>query len=166
MTTLRATALLCIGILLQSLTGCYNSFRVPSDEFRKLQSAQAVAEDGKLEGKITGEERTKLVARAENESVFVKSEKEETVRVARETKLFVRSEGGRRYQVTPFNFSMVSSQLVASDRDYLLPLNEIQSFEIDHMSTGKTIFLTSLGVIGGVAAIVVIIATAGVKSTN
>ncbi len=166
MTNLRATALLCIGIVLLTSTGCYNSYRVPSDEFRKLQSAQAVADDGKLEGKITTDERTKLVARAENESVEVKSEKEETVRVARDTKLFVRSEGGRRYQVTPFNFSMVSSQLVASDRDYLLPLNEIQSFEVDHMSTTKTIALTSLGVIGGVAAIVVIIVTSGVKSTN
>jgi len=46
--------------------------------------------------------------------------------VERDTRLAVRSEGGRKYPVTPFNFSVTQTQLVASDRDTLLALDELR----------------------------------------
>ncbi|MBT8493155.1 MAG: PilZ domain-containing protein, partial [Deltaproteobacteria bacterium] len=43
--------------------------------------------------------------------------------------VYVRSVGGRRYPITAFNFKMTRSQLVASDRDTLLALGELESYE-------------------------------------
>jgi len=76
----------------------------------------------------------------------------------------VRTDGGRRYQLTPFNFSMSSSQLVASDRDTLLPLANLKSYEVDLLSTGKTASVIAAGVLGAGAFIAAIIATSGSKS--
>ncbi len=162
---LRPTALLALLTLLAaSLTGCYNTYRVPADEFRKLQSAGAVIEDQKLASVISPEEISALEKRGENDLVTVVDDKTEKVGVNRDTRLFVRSEGGRRYQVTAFNFSMASSQLVASDRDYLLPLSEVKSFEVDHLSTGKTVVLIGAGALVAAGLIVGIIVASGSKS--
>jgi hypothetical protein len=161
---LRSSAYVVLVALLASLSGCYNTYRVAPDEFRKLQSATAVGEDAKLQAKISAEELTKLQTRGENEPVAVTSLKNEQVAVTRDTKLFARSEGGRRYQITPFNFSMASSQLVASDRDTLVPLNDLASYEVDLFSTGKTVGIISAGVVAAVGVIVVIVITAGKKS--
>ena len=151
----RPTAILALLTLATaSLTGCYNTYRVPQDEFRKLQSAGAVIEDQKLAAVISPEEVSNLEKRGENDLITVTDDKNEKVGVNRDTRLFVRSEGGRRYQVTPFNFSMISSQLVASDRDYLLPLTEVKSYEVDHFSTVKTVVIVSAGVAVAAALIV------------
>lgn len=165
MPNLRPTAILALAALVSaSLSGCYNTYRVPADEFRKLQSAGAVIEDQKLASVISPEEVSALEKRGENDLVTVTDDKNEKVGVNRDTRLFVRSEGGRRYQVTAFNFSMASSQLVASDRDYLLPLSEVKSFEVDHLSTGKTVVLVSAGVIVATGLIVGIIVASGKAS--
>lgn len=181
-TALRSTALLrgsALAVLVPLITatasGCYNTYQVPSDEFRKLQSAAAVSEDSKLDSKINGaatqeerdrlkEERDKLLDRAESTAVVVKSVNDKDVSVTTNSKLFVRSQGGRRYQITPFNFSMASSQLVASDRDTLQPLADLKSFEVDQLSNGKTIAVVSLGIAAAAGLIVAIVATAGAES--
>jgi hypothetical protein len=59
---------------------------------------------------------------------------------------------------------MASSQLVASDRDTLVPLNDLASYEVDLFSTGKTVGIISAGVVAAVGVIVVIVITAGKKS--
>jgi hypothetical protein len=68
---LRSSAYVVLVALLASLSGCYNTYRVAPDEFRKLQSATAVGEDAKLQAKISAEELTKLQTRGENEPVAV-----------------------------------------------------------------------------------------------
>jgi len=160
---LRASALVLLGTLTVSTSGCYNTYELPQEEFRKLQSAAALGDDRKLE-KITPEEMTALQERAEADSVAVQSVKNEKVAVNRDTKLFVRSQGGRRFQLTPFNFSMASSQLVASDRDTLMPVSELKSFEVDQFSNGKTIAMVSLGAAAAAGLIIAIIQTAGKKT--
>jgi len=119
-----------------SSMACYNTHIVPQEEFRKLQSRDAIPRDPKLRDKLTKEEISALENRGETESVLVSSVKGDKLTVGRESALYVRSQGGRRYPITPFNFSMVSSQLVASDRDTLLALDDLQSLEIDELSVG------------------------------
>ena len=166
MTTMRLTAWLVLTTLVTSLSGCYNTYRVPSDEFRKLQSRTALSEDQRLVEKIPKEELEALQKLGETDSVGVTSEKDERVMVNRDTRLFVRSQGGRRHPITPFNFSMMSSQLVASDRDTLMPLSDIKSFEVDHLSAVKTGGLLVVGVAAVAAVIVVIFKVSGQKTNT
>lgn len=165
MPNLRPTALLALlALSVGTLPGCYNTYRISSDEFRKLQSVQAINEDEKLQAKISPDDMAALQKRGEADLVTVTDDRNEKVGVNRDTRLYVRSEGGRRYQVTSFNFSMASSQLVASDRDYLLPLSDIKSFEVDHLSVAKTVALVSAGAIVAAGLIVGIVALSGKAS--
>ena len=102
-------------------SGCFNTYRFTPTEFKKLQSTLKVPQT-------------------------VVSKKGRQVVVERTTPIFVRSTGGRRYRITPFNFKMTRTQLVASDRDYLLSIGEIKSYEVDLLSTPLTVLLISLGV--------------------
>ncbi len=151
-------------LLTMPAAGCYNTYAVASDEFRKLQSPAAVRLDAKL-AENEGEFQ-KLLERRGNDAVTVATVDSKQVAVTRDTRAFVRSQGGRRYPVTPFNFSMYSSQLVASDRDTLLPLSTLQSYEVDLLSTGKTAGIIVAGVALAAGFIVVIVASAGDKSYN
>lgn len=109
--------------------GCYNTYYLKQDTFAGLQKADV-------------------------RTVNVDDTNGESVQVSDDSKLFARSTGGRRYQITPFNFKMTKSQLVASDRDYILMLDEIDSYEVDKLSTWKTVGLISMGVaaVGGFIA--------------
>lgn len=163
---MRTAATVVIFSMLMSLTGCFNTYRVPADEFRKLQARNAVGSDRVLNDKLKPEEIKKLMARSGDDTVTVNTDKSQLVAVGRNTKTFIRSTGGRRYQVTPFNFSMNSSQLVASDRDTLLPIAELQSYEVDLLSNGKTIGAISVGVAAAAGFITVIVLTAGQASQS
>jgi len=104
--------------------GCYNTYTIPRSE---LSTLQEVPEAGQATVKDT-----------EGKEIVVKED----------TRLFVRSQGGKRYPITPFNFTVTESQLVASDRDYILDMNGLKdSAEVDHMSNWKT----GLWIAGGVA---------------
>ncbi len=132
------TAVLFLG---SSTVGCYNTYRVSQEEFEKLQRKPD-----------------------ETESLNVTDEEGTVVAVGPNTRIFVRSEGGRRYPVTPFNFKMTQSQLVASDRDTLLALEGLASYEVDHLSTWQTVGLVSLGAAAAAGVIVAIIVTSGTKT--
>ena len=95
----------------------------------------------------------------------VKSVGGSAVSVDAQTALYVRSVGGRRYQVTPFNFKLTDSQLVASDRDTLLMVNELETYEVDHLSTWKTVLLLA-GAAGAVAGIIVGVIISADSSTE
>ncbi|HIA01459.1 MAG TPA: hypothetical protein EYN66_06045 [Myxococcales bacterium] len=123
--------------------GCYNTFVVNKAEFAKLQQ-KSVEED----------------------VVTVTDGEGQRVVVGENTKIYVRSDGGRRYPVTAFNFKMTETQLVASDRDTLLMLGGVSQYEIDHISTLKTVGLISLGAAAAAGVIVSIILTSGAKSFN
>ena len=135
----QAIAVICVGAMMSTL-GCYTTYVVPQAEFEKLQ--------------VTPEDRRSVV-QAEDGS---------GVEVTEETLIFVRSDGGRRYAVTPFNFKMTSSQLVASDRDTLLALNEIGSYEVDHLSVGLTATVIATGVAAVAGLIAYTILSTGEKS--
>lgn len=119
----RFASMLGMCVLLgATVGGCFNTYRVSSDEYRKLQTNEEVP-------------RT------------IKGQGGEAVLVERTTNIFVRSVGGRRYPITPFNFKMTGSQLVASDRDTLLSLGEISEYEVDHLSTPLTVGIISAAAI-------------------
>ena len=122
-------------------SGCFNTYSVSQEEFAKLQVADEVP-------------------------LAVSTSKGQPVLVDKDTNIFVRSVGGRRYPVTPFNFKMTSSQLVASDRDTLLALGEISAYAVDLFSQTQTIVLISVGVAAVAGLIVVTAITAGSKSFN
>ncbi len=121
-------------------TGCFNTYSLEREEFAKLQRADAVP-------------------------AVVKSKGGENVAVDRDTALFVRSVGGRRYPVTAFNFKLTESQLVASDRDTLLMTSELQSYEVDHLSTWKTVLLITAGALAAAGVIVGVVVSAGDKAS-
>jgi hypothetical protein len=128
-----------VGFLGAALTGCFNTYQVAPEEFAKLQVSEEIP-------------------------LAVTAKDGDRVLVDRDTNIYVRSVGGRRYPVTPFNFKMTQSQLVASDRDTLLALGEIHQYEVDLFSDVQTILLISAGVAVVAGLIVVTAITAGSKS--
>ncbi len=134
----RAVAL---GVLIAFGTaGCYSTYQIPRSELEALQ---------------TSETGTATVRDTEGREVAVKDD----------THLYVRSKGGKRYPLTPFNFRMTESQIVASDRDYILDLASLKDeAEVDHVSTWKTVTLISLGAAALAGLIVVTVLSAKSKA--
>lgn len=121
--------------------GCYNTYRIPTSQLETLQSPPE-----------------------QGDSVTVTDEKGEQVVVKDDSRVFVESDGGKRYPITPFNFKLTESQLVASDRDYILARDGLKDGgEIELVSTWKW----ALGITGGVVlagAIIGLIAWAATTS--
>ena len=135
----RIVAAVVMTTFFAASVGCYNTYRIPRDELAKLQ-------------------------RSEKGTATVKDLEGEDIVVERDTRLFVRSKGGKRYPITPFNFKLTKSQLVASDRDYILDVNNLENYgEVDHVSTWKTVGLISLGAAVLAGLIVVTVLTAKSK---
>ena len=135
-----ATALVTAAFFLSgALSGCFNTYQVTQEEFARLQSQDEVP-------------------------LTVSATSGEKLLVDRDTPIYVRSVGGRRYPVTPFNFKMTPSQLVASDRDTLLALAELENYEVDLFSDTQTILMISAGVAVVAGLIVITAVTAGSKS--
>ena len=135
----RIVALITVASFLT--LGCNNTYVVERDEFSKLKQKPD-----------------------DSDSVTISDESGTDVAVDESTKIYVRSIGGRRYPVTAFNFDLTDTQLVASDRDTLLMLDGLASYEVDHVSTWKTV-----GLVGGISAalagvILTIVLTAGKKT--
>ena len=121
----RTFSVLTAGFFALSLcvtSGCFDTYRFKPEEFAKIQTPEEIP---RTLNSVGGEE----------------------VLVQRGNNTYVRSKGGRRYPITAFNFKMTRSQLVASDRDILLALGDIKSYEVDHLSTWKTVLLISAGVL-------------------
>lgn len=134
----RCTAFITLAAFFL-FSGCYNTYSLQQEEFSKLQRAD---ESG-------------------NSKVSSKAGKELTV--TRDSSLFVRSEGGRRYPITPFNFKVTNSQLVAPDRDHILMLDQVKSYEVDVPSTNKTIALIAGGALAATGLVVGLFLTQGEK---
>lgn len=137
---LGATSLATTLIFLAAtLTGCFNTYQLSQEEFARLQSQEEIP-------------------------LTVTASSGEAILVDRDTPIYVRSVGGRRYPVTPFNFKMTQSQLVASDRDTLLAIAELQDYEVDLFSDTQTILIISAGVAVVAGLIIITAITAGSKS--
>jgi len=134
--------LVSVALLISMFTlGCYNTYRIPTSELENLQRPPE-----------TGSTAT------------VTDNHGQQVEVTNDTRLFVESEGGKRYPITPFNFKLTESQLVASDRDYILARESLtDGGQVELVSTWKW----ALGITGGVVlagAIIGLIAWAATSS--
>lgn len=134
----RCTSILALAVF--SLSACYNTYQIPKDDFVKLQRVE------------------------EGDGVLVKAQDGAQLEVTRQSSLFVKSETGRRYPITPFNFKVTSSQLVAPDRDYILMLDQLKAYEVDVPSAGKTAALIGAGAAVAAGLIVILVLTSGEKS--
>ena len=139
--SIRISSAVTVALFLVSTVGCYNTYRVDRDEFAKHQRKPD-----------------------DTNVVTITDVEKKQVAVEEATNLYVRSTGGRRYPVTPFNFRISQTQLVASDRDTLLAVNGIESYEVDHLSTWKTVLLASGGAAIAAGVILAIIFTSGQKT--
>ncbi len=136
----RLVALFTVLVFGMTATGCFNTYHFEREEFAKLQ-------------------------RSDDIPMVLKSKGGANVAIDRNTALYVRSVGGRRYPVSPFNFKLTDSQLVASDRDTLLMTNELQSYEADHLSTWQTVLLIAGGAAAVAGIIVGVVVSAGDKTS-
>lgn len=119
---------------------CYTSYHISMDQLKELQASDQAVK-------------------------IVNTEEGKKVEVNQNTRLFVRAVDGKRWPITPFNFKLTDSQLVASDRDYIFMANQLQSKgEIDLLSTFKTVGLIGLGAVVVTGIIAYTVATAGQKS--
>ncbi len=119
---------------------CYSTYSISMDQLKELQ-----ADGNKVVNSVDGD----------------------PIEVTSDTRLFVRDDTGKKYPITPYNFKVTGSQLVASDRDYIFMLDQISDKgEIELLSTFKTVGLITLGAGAAVGLIVVIAATAGTKSAE
>jgi hypothetical protein len=119
---------------------CYNTYHITMDQLKELQA---------------------------NEKGFttVNTDEGQKVEVNSGSRLFVRDVEGKKWPITPFNFKVTGSQLVASDRDYIFMLGQLEpKAEVDLLSTFKTVGLITLGAAAVGGLIAVTIATAGKKS--
>ena len=120
---------------------CYNTYQVGIDTMKQLQTA-----DG-------------------GNAKVVESKEGKNIEVTRSTRLFVRDVDSKRYMITPYNFKLTNSQLVASDRDYIFMLNQIRTKgEVELLSTAKTVLLISGAALAVAGVIVAVIYTAGTGS--
>ena len=134
----RCTAYITIAAFFL-FSGCYNTYSLEREEFSKLQRPD------------------------ESGTAKVSSKKGADLTVTRDSSLYVRSEGGRRYPITPFNFKVTSSQLVAPDRDHILMLDQVRSYEVDIPSANKTIALIAGGALAAAGLVVGLFLTQGEK---
>ena len=119
---------------------CYNTYYISRDELKKLEHS-------------------------DKPTVVVKDIQGKNVQVNENTRLFVRSVGGKRYRLTPFNFKITQHQLVASDRDYILQLQALKDkAEIDVPSWWKNGLLIGTGVLAIAGLIVAVVMTSGSKT--
>jgi len=117
---------------------CYNSYYVTMDQLKELQTAEG------------------------GHSKVVDTNKGTKVEVESSTRLFVRDLDGKKYPITPYNFKLTASQLVASDRDYIFMLDQLKPRgEVELLSTAKTVLLISGAAVAVAGVIVVVILTAG-----
>ena len=107
-------------------TGCYNTYSVSMDEFRKIQEA-----DGASFKTVKTEDGTEIT-------------------VTENSRVGVTGVNGKYYSVSPFNFTLNNMQLVAPDDDILISTKEIGQANIKLVNPTDTAML-----IGGVALVLI-----------
>ena len=115
---------------------CYNAYYLTTDELEQLQSGN-------------------IAPRVEINS----SEGPVTVRAT--TPIVVETNSGEQYSVSPFNFILSDSQLVAPDYDLLLARDQVNGGRVYEYSRGKTIALITTSIIAAGASFAAISILAG-----
>lgn len=117
-------------------TGCYNTYSVSMDEFKKIQEA-----DGASFKTITTEDGTEIT-------------------VTENSRVGVTDINGKYSSISPFNFTLNNMQLVAPDDDILMPTKSIKQTNIKLVNPTDTAML-----IGGVALVLIGTAVGVILST-
>jgi hypothetical protein len=138
-------------------TACFSTHRIAVSELEKLQTGfEAPEVPVILEGcpALTASREPVRVAQAEGDVPAETNIDPATgcpvVMVSGTNRINVSTRGGHDFTITPFNFSVSATQLVAPDYDLLLARDEINGAEVDTFSTGKTI-----GLIAAITAVAV-----------
>lgn len=156
---LRITAVL--AALAFANVACFNSYRISTGELEKLQSGMEAEE---VQVYIDGCEGTAAVDTrvAQADGAVASGSSCEAVSVSLSNAISVYTEDGADYRVTPFNFTIGTTQLVAPDYDLLLSRQSIAGAEVEEFSTGKTVGLIVGGLvaIGGAFALISLLAPA------
>ena len=106
--------------------GCYNTYNISLDELGKAQ-----------EGGSLG-------------AVKVKTENGQDIVVSENTKIGFTTKDGTYLAISPFNFTMTPTQIIAPDQDLLWSVKDIGSGNVKQVSGTKTVLV----VVAGLAAVV------------
>ena len=114
-------------------TGCYNTYSVSMDEFKKIQEADGA------------------------EFKLIKTEDGQEITITENSRVGVSDINGRYYPISPFNFTINNTQLVAPDEDLLLQTKAIEDTNV------KLVDPTNTALLIGSVAVVLIGAAVGVS---
>jgi len=117
-------------------TACFNSYTISTDELSNLDSSH--------------------IAR----SVVVKDDSGMDVTVSATTPIKVQT-AARQFSVSPFNFALTESQLVAPDYDLLLSREDVTGAVVSEFNPTKTWTLAAGGLLAAVGTFVLIGASSG-----
>ena len=122
-------------------TACYNRYTISTDELSNLDSTH--------------------IAR----SVVVKDDSGMDVTVSATTPIKVQT-ATSEFSVSPFNFALTESQLVAPDYDLLLSREEVTGAVVSEFASSKTWSIAAGGLLAAIGAFVLISADAGADGTG
>ena len=114
-------------------TGCYNTYSVSMDEFKKIQEADGA------------------------EFKLIKTEDGQEITITENSRVGVSDINGKYYSISPFNFTINNTQLVSPDEDLLLPTKAIEDANV------KLVDPTNTALLIGSVAVVLIGAAIGVS---
>lgn len=123
-----------LGLLTQ--TSCYNTYNITLDELAK------VSEGGT------------------NNAVPVTTSEQEQIVVTENSKIGVTDKTGDYHAISPFNFTLTASQLVAPDEGEILAREQIETGNVKQISGTKTALLVAAGLAAVVGMGVFVIVTA------
>lgn len=117
-------------------TGCYNTYTVKMDEFRKIQESD------------------------EDSFKNIKTEDGQEITITENSRVGVTDINGRYYPISPFNFTLNQRQLVAPDDDLLLSTRQIKNTNVKLINpTNTTLLIVGSALALAGAAIGIILAT-------
>ena len=122
-------------------TACYNRYNISTDELTNLDSSH--------------------IAR----SVVVKDNAGMDIAVSATTPIKVQT-AASEFSVSPFNFALTESQLVAPDYDLLLSREDVTGAVVSEFNPAKTWSLAAGGLLAAVGAFVLIGANSGSSSVG
>ena len=113
-------------LLLTLQTGCYNTYTVKMDEFRKIQESD------------------------EDSFKTIKTDDGQEITITENSRIGVTDISGTYYPISPFNFTLNQRQLVAPDDDLLISTKQIKNTNVKLINPTNTTLL----IVGAAVALV------------
>ena len=121
-------------LLLTLQTGCYNTYTVKMDEFRKIQESD------------------------EDSFKTIKTDDGQEITITENSRIGVTDTSGKYYPISPFNFTLNQRQLVAPDDDLLISTKRIKNTNVKLINPTTTTLLivgAALTLVGAAVGITV-----------